>query len=331
MGTISRPTAAIDPISSAEAIETPISLELVNAAAVTPSHDRWTQDDGGIWPFRAPPDAQGVIVVPQSRPPLPPSAPADGSNSNNPCQESAGITLPAEAADDRQDIPDLGVGGRDSAASFLRQAFSLLESRHHLMGRPQAKGAEHQNPTRMNSLDVENPLHDENYVLPIRQTADNLMEIYWTEVWPLFPFVHRPSFEKQYLELWTGNSSGATSPTRIFHCLMNTIFALAAQMSSASSPEAREASSMAYFARSRKLLQFDVLETSTIETAQALLMMALYLQSTSNPSRCSVVVGMAVRTMEEVALHRERLHTPQTQYDREMFRRLWHGCSLISR
>lgn len=88
---------------------------------------------------------------------------------------------------------------------------------------------------------------------------------------------------------------------------------------------------MAYFARSRKLLQFDVLETGTLEAAQALLLMALYIQSTNNPSRCSVVVGMAIRTMEEVAVHRDRRQSPQTQYDREMFRRIWHGCSLVYR
>lgn len=44
--------------------------------------------------------------------------------------------------------------------------------------------------------------------LPSRQMANNLLQHYWARVHPIARVVHRPSFERQYLQFWNTIASG---------------------------------------------------------------------------------------------------------------------------
>jgi hypothetical protein len=168
-----------------------------------------------------------------------------------------------------------------------------------------------------------------DYFLPLRNTADHLLHIYWNEVHPFFPFIHRPSFQAQYDLLWERD---AYPCARMFHCMLNTVFALSCQLNPSLSPDARESAAALYFGRAKQLSQFNVFESETIEDVQALLLMGQYLQNTKEPARCWNVVGSAIRTAQGLRLHQEGACTPaSTQRDREMFRRIWHGCLMMDR
>ena len=132
-----------------------------------------------------------------------------------------------------------------------------------------------------------------------------------------------------YEALWSGQES--TSDPR-FHCILNTAFALACQLNGLIAPESREACSVVFFNRAKTLLQFDILEVGSFELVQALLLMSQYLQSTNSPSRCWIVAGLAIRIAQGLGLHQDAIvMTMPSQRDREMARRVWHGCILMDR
>jgi hypothetical protein len=168
-----------------------------------------------------------------------------------------------------------------------------------------------------------------DYILPMRSTADNLLSIYWSEIHPFFPYVHKPSFQKQYDDLWERDASPGA---RRFHCMLNTIFALSCQLNRNLRPKARRAASSSYFYRAKRLLHFDLFEPGTLEDVQALLLMGQYLQNTTAPAKGWAVVGSAIHSLQGLRLHQDGTKTPaSTQRDREMFRRIWHGCHMMDR
>ncbi|OQU97619.1 Fungal Zn2-Cys6 binuclear cluster domain-containing protein isoform 2 [Cladophialophora immunda] len=213
---------------------------------------------------------------------------------------------------------------RAPSMGFLRQVRDLSETDSQLP---------YSDSVKLNSTGLPQPAgkvqkDDPGYILPVRAVADDLMRLYWAEIHPIFPFVHRPSFKRQYNSLWTGEG---IPPTRLFHCNLNVIFALSCQMNLALSAEARASSAASYYERGQRLLCFDVTELGTFETVQSLLLVAQYFQSINNQSRCWAILGTAVRTAQSLGLRREFSMSFMTQCEKEMFRRVWHGCILLER
>jgi hypothetical protein len=166
-----------------------------------------------------------------------------------------------------------------------------------------------------------------NYVLPPRQVADSLMALYWKIVYPLYPYVDRYEIETAYQSLWTGNYDEP-----MFLCILNIIFALSCQLSDAIKPEQREPSADVFFVRARETLNFNVWQAGSIQSVQAFLLLAQYLQSTNEPHQCWIVVGLAVRTAQSLGLHLPETSegVPSSRL-RELLRKIWHGCVLMDR
>jgi hypothetical protein len=166
-----------------------------------------------------------------------------------------------------------------------------------------------------------------DYVLPPRHVADSLMALYWKIVYPLYPYVDRYEIETAYQSLWTGHYDEP-----MFLCMLNIIFALSCQLSDTIKPEQREASADVFFARARETLNFNVWQAGSIQSVQAFLLLAQYLQSTNDPHQCWIVVGLAIRTAQSLGLHlpetSEGVSSPRI---RELLRKVWHGCVLMDR
>ncbi|GKT88852.1 fungal specific transcription factor [Colletotrichum tofieldiae] len=134
-----------------------------------------------------------------------------------------------------------------------------------------------------------------DYVLPPRKQADHLMDLYWYYVDPLYPFLDQQRFEHSYRALFAGTSIDADE--RIFD-----------------------------------LLQLSLWDTGSIELIQCLLIMSQYLQSTNNPHQTWMIVGSAVRIAQGLGLH-----LPETSLElssdseRDLVKRIWHGCLLMDR
>jgi len=182
----------------------------------------------------------------------------------------------------------------------------------------------------------------EDFVLPPRSIADHLVDCYWIWVHSLYPFLHRPTFMRTYQQLFEYSASNEESiqnslpegkpPGRMFRCILNLVFAFGCQFSSSISSARRDSSSDVFFKRSRLLLHVDILGSGSIYLVQALLLMGQYLQSTKSPNRCWNVVGLAIRVAQGLGLHLDSTsQNRKSIVEREVWRRVWHGCILMDR
>ncbi|EXJ56366.1 uncharacterized protein A1O5_12633 [Cladophialophora psammophila CBS 110553] len=175
--------------------------------------------------------------------------------------------------------------------------------------------------------------HDQSiaelFVLPPRHVADDMMEMYWNEVYLLYPFLQRERFMPAYQKIWTGEDR--ETDQRLLYCILNLIFAICCQISKKESPREKAAAADVFYKRALHLLQVNVIGSGSVELVQALLIMGQYLQSTDWPHRCWVVIGLAIRISQGSGLHLRRTTANVPQIDRELARRLWHGCVFMDR
>lgn len=181
----------------------------------------------------------------------------------------------------------LGFFGSSSAGSFMRQIKSAIDMKVGASSRrPSFSGSTKFPLVPQPSQNDSNEIHRKSidYVLPSRRTADGLMSVYWDYVHPLYPFLDPEIFKKAYESVWIG--SPLFLDERILMCTLNTVFALACQLSASIKPEDREGSARLYFKRAQQLLQLNIWDEGSAELIQCLLLMGQYLQSTSSPHQC---------------------------------------------
>lgn len=184
----------------------------------------------------------------------------------------------------------------------------------------------------------------DKFVLPPRNLADHLLAQFWGKVYWLYPLFHKPSFMRAYENLWRPvseqppaeavmpglglGSPGADAGTIVFHSALNTIFALGCQFSDLS-PKDKAAAIETFFNRGKAFVGLDFLDMHNVGVVQALLLMALLLQSTPFPSRCWNSVGVACRVAQGLGLHTETGRTSRPALEMEIRRRTWHGCVVL--
>ena len=170
----------------------------------------------------------------------------------------------------------------------------------------------------------------ELFMLPSRKAADEMIEVYWHRFHVLFPFLCRPRFESVYQSLWTGECESINESST--YCLLNSIFAICCRLAKRSVGDEKDSAADYFSRRAIQLLQVNVIGSGSLELVQALLHMAFYLQSTDSPNTCWVVTGLAIRIGQSLGLHLPRTSSNlEHQQDREMARRLWHGCVFVDR
>lgn len=183
--------------------------------------------------------------------------------------------------------------------------------------------------------------------LPSRDLADQLIEVYWTRSHILYPYICKSTFMQAYEDLWKpqghirvapdslvdhglGSLGIADSRSAVFHCALNSIFALACQLYDTNmGGKDRHSLSDTFFLRSKKLLHIDIFNSGNLAFVQTLLVMTQYLQSTSFPSRCWNALGFACRIAQGLGLHVELPRSTRSDSEVETRRRTWHGCVIM--
>lgn len=233
--------------------------------------------------------------------------------------------------------PASGVYGSSSTANFMRQLQDAVEKNTRTLEYPStfAGQGEYYN----NLLDTYPAHSEERYlpysiaqhcVLPPRHLADTMIEYFWMQGVSLYPFLSKSSFNTAYQSLWGVNRVSADHI--MTYCTLNVIFAIVSQFSHDIPLEMRESTADMYFKRAMQLLHFEILGSGSLQLIQALLIMGLYLQSTDAPHRCWVLIGIAIRVAQGLGLHiAETTMRMKRQSERELARRIWHGCILMDR
>ncbi|KAF2429396.1 hypothetical protein EJ08DRAFT_590871 [Tothia fuscella] len=187
------------------------------------------------------------------------------------------------------------------------------------------------------------PLFETEVSIPPRATADALVGSYFERVHRLYPFLHQPTFMKSYLQLWQPvsnhkNKCRRITDSRLFHGLLNAVFALGSRFSSYLELTERISTSEVFYSRAIKSLNLQLLERGNIELVQTLLLTAQYLQSTQMWGMCWNMAGLAIRVAQGIGLHPPSPDTTKNTTKKslpslndEMRKRVWGGCVILDR
>lgn len=167
--------------------------------------------------------------------------------------------------------------------------------------------------------------------LPPRSTAATLLDCYWNLFHPLFPILHRPTFDAGYEQVLKpviiSSLHTKELPEIIFHSTLNIVLAIGCQRNERLSEVEREHLSDELFKRSVRLVSLDNLNTSSLAIVQLLLLRGTYLLYTTFADRCWNTVGVAIRSAQAIGLHINEQASPgANQLASEMRRRVWCSC-----
>jgi len=238
--------------------------------------------------------------------------------------------------------------GSSSAASFMKEACKSVKP--HKPCHPEQGSCSARVPDLPVSLmrpgaSIQGQFaYADKFTLPPRSLADHLLGLFFEKVYWLYPFFHKPTFMQAYESLWRpaheqpagpsmtglglGSSPGADSSTIVFHCALNGIFAIGCQFADLN-PREKLTAVETFFNRAKAFVGLDFLDMHNVGVVQALLLMALLLQSTPFASRCWNSVGVACRVAQGLGLHTESGRTARSPLETEIRRRTWHGCVVL--
>ena len=227
-----------------------------------------------------------------------------------------------------------GLLGASSGASFMRQIKKVADGNGTAEQGAKRSRSKHYSPKLLRLSrkgDDEKDTGDFQFVLPPRKTADHLFNVYWGFSDVIFPFLDKQEITRQYQSLWKAKGD-FDGDEKVFHCVLNLTFALAAKLDPGSKPETQTKLADLYYGRANKLLSFSLLDISHFDILQALLLAAQYLQSTNMPRQCFQSVGMAIWIAQDLGLHVPETTTALKDFrEQELARRVWHGCILMDR
>jgi hypothetical protein len=230
----------------------------------------------------------------------------------------------------------VGLFGASSSAGFMQHVSKILDGAKTPEPDLKARGIASGHTATRPFYRIPNKSRNDfsaEYVLPPRRVANLLLEMHWNCSQIIFPWLDRLRFMKQYEALWTSDlNSDPFIDEQVFYCILNIIFALSYKIDPTIDSKQQETLSNAHFSRAQRLLSFNMLEISHLGMVQALLLMAQYLQSTSMPRQCFQCVSLAIWTAQDIGLDMPETLLPfQNQHEREIARRVWHGCILMDR
>ncbi|KAJ5100107.1 hypothetical protein N7532_007108 [Penicillium argentinense] len=296
-------------------LESPNASERASQSGLTPHHASLPSLSPGITTYpETPANRTRTAECPGE-----PSAARNGRGD--------GVNAMMGAVEER---PSQGFFGSSSAAGFMRQIKTAVDKRVSSPDRRPSSPGISPRSSLLAGRNERTQVTAPNYVLPPRRTADNLMDVYWDYVFPLYPFVDRSHMKSEYVKVWQGEAFDYDE--NMVMCTFNVIFALASQLADFIVPEEREASADAFFFRAKGLFQFSLWDTGSAGLIQCLLLMAQYLQSTDSAHQCWIVTGLATRNAQSLGLHLPQTIARFSNFqEQQLARKLWHGCVLMDR
>lgn len=163
-----------------------------------------------------------------------------------------------------------------------------------------------------------------DYLLPSRSVGEGLLRLYVENCSFLYPVVDMKKFDVEYRSLYEDRES--SSDQRTTQCIANLMFALAEQS------RKDTISSLAYFHRAKRLLDFDIFSSFSLEAVQALVLCTQYMQSTEVPRQCWTMIGIGIRAAQTIGLHLPAVvDSLSVDAEREQARIVWNCLITLDR
>ncbi|KAI0959822.1 hypothetical protein AcW1_004536 [Taiwanofungus camphoratus] len=171
---------------------------------------------------------------------------------------------------------------------------------------------------------------------PDRDLADKLVETYFARFHFLMPVIDKPSFMRRYVYLMdhTNDAELARRQTA-FIALVCALFAVAARF--VDDPRLSRADNlddagmgMVYYERAL-ILHYISHASTQIEHVQCFLLMSSFLCSVNCLPQAWLLVGQAVRTAQDIGLHRSPRRLLVHPIEKETRRKVWWGVYTLDR
>ncbi len=220
--------------------------------------------------------------------------------------------------------------GSSSAGSFTAQIKAAVDARLGHSPNSYPAGSQGARNVHAPQLVSKRRYDPNNVLLPTRRLADELMRTYWLYIDPLYPFLNKGEWQDRYACLFAGQP--LDTDEAVFMASLNIVFALSTQLHEGQEATVRNDTSQDYFQRAQDLVDVTIWDPGSLEVVQYLLITSQYLQSTNSPHQTWMVVGLAVRTAQSLGLHLpETSAAKSSTVEKELCRKLWHGCVLMDR
>jgi hypothetical protein len=173
------------------------------------------------------------------------------------------------------------------------------------------------------------PGTDDPFGLPRRMVADKLVDSYFTYRHPLNAYMHEATFRKRYERLWLSEDLGgeeASEANLAWIGLVNLVFTFGSQGGGRMAVDRAR-----YFKRAKTLVFSGLLQASSIELVQGLLLMGRFYHGSLELNNCWTVVGLAIRMAQGLGLHLDASSFTSDLIDQEVRKRVWWGCFVLDR
>ncbi|KAG7097271.1 hypothetical protein E1B28_004637 [Marasmius oreades] len=171
---------------------------------------------------------------------------------------------------------------------------------------------------------------------PPRDLADKLVNVYFTRLHFLTPVLDKPEFMRQYEHIM--NNKDDPEVHRVQTALISLIFAVFACAANLVQDDRLDASGradeggmgMVYYERAL-ILQYISHAKTQIAHVQCFLLLSSFLCSINCLPQAWILVGQAVRTGQDLGLHRSPRRLPISPVEKETRRKIWAGVYSLDR
>ncbi|KAI0449576.1 fungal-specific transcription factor domain-containing protein [Xylaria acuta] len=237
--------------------------------------------------------------------------------------------------------------GDSSAASFMRQVVETADSPagavHHQVAAVSSRDGGQMWQRRGDQQYIKHVFCEE-YSLPLRSLTDHLLSCFWGNVYYIYPIFDRPAFERAYRALWEPQNQQSNTPSSLnigistspsngghpvlFHCALNTIFAISVSFSDIPAA-AKHATTVSFSLKAKRFIGLDLLDLTSLGLVPVMFLVTIFLQSTRYPTRSWHAIGIACRVALGLDLHIDDTRNNRTPFEMELRRRTWQGCVIL--
>ncbi|KAJ7228882.1 fungal-specific transcription factor domain-containing protein [Mycena pura] len=171
---------------------------------------------------------------------------------------------------------------------------------------------------------------------PPRDLADKLINAYFSRYHFLNPVIDKPSFLRKYYQIIDNATDPVTARSETpFLALVFSVFACAANLVDDTRLSVSQSSDdggmgMVYYERAL-ILQYMSHASTQITHVQCFTLLASFLSSVNCLPQAWILVGQAVRTGQDLGLHRSPRRLSITPIDKETRRKVWWGVYSLDR
>ncbi|KAI4135732.1 MAG: hypothetical protein LQ347_000412 [Umbilicaria vellea] len=168
-------------------------------------------------------------------------------------------------------------------------------------------------------------------VLPSKAQADILIAKYFDAVDPVYPMIHRHSFQKDYDYFWSLSPPKRNEVKGDLIALIFVMLAMGTQFVSLSSLDGKEQTAEFYVSASHQALRMSTyLSKPTMRTIQAMVLVTYFLMNDNHASDAWAFAGILIRQAYAMGLNRDpSILTPTlSAFEKQQRRKLWQAVLL---